>query len=366
MNFVFRLSNSPLQGVTFCRNPLIWSGLAGAAASGIANLVGAGLGAASQNSNTDKAIAAQREENALAYQRNIEQWQRENDYNSPVNQIARLRAAGLNPNLAYGTPNISSPSPQMAAADMSGIASKRSVVGAMAEQALNTRYMNAMIENINAQTHKTEEETKKTGAEYEAQMTYNQYQNDILTGNLQEQKARIELNASQTDLNDMKSREAYTNIQNIMASTNKLKADVDKIGAEVENINEDTAIKRIEKAFREPVLKAQMSHLYAQSKLAGVTAAKTQEEFNQLSASAIYNLAMKKEGANNAFLQGIVLQNTGTEIQCKIDAETFKNRKMRENEWLDDVSKVAGTFSDVVGSVTDAFTFGYRQKYVWK
>lgn len=33
---------------------------------------------------------------------NIEQWERENDYNLPSNQIARLKAAGLNPDLAYG------------------------------------------------------------------------------------------------------------------------------------------------------------------------------------------------------------------------------------------------------------------------
>lgn len=33
---------------------------------------------------------------------NIEQWERENEYNLPVNQIARLKQAGLNPDLAYG------------------------------------------------------------------------------------------------------------------------------------------------------------------------------------------------------------------------------------------------------------------------
>lgn len=33
---------------------------------------------------------------------NVEQWNRMNDYNSPLNQMQRLRSAGLNPSLAYG------------------------------------------------------------------------------------------------------------------------------------------------------------------------------------------------------------------------------------------------------------------------
>lgn len=54
------------------------------------------------------------------YQRNLEMWNYENEYNSPVNQMARLRAAGLNPNLVYGGGNVSglttSGAPQMSSA----------------------------------------------------------------------------------------------------------------------------------------------------------------------------------------------------------------------------------------------------------
>ena len=45
----------------------------------------------------------QREENERTYQRNLEQWHRENAYNDPSQQMARLKAAGLNPNMVYGT-----------------------------------------------------------------------------------------------------------------------------------------------------------------------------------------------------------------------------------------------------------------------
>lgn len=41
----------------------------------------------------------------LQYQKNLEQWNRENEYNAPKAQMERLRDAGLNPNLVYGNGN---------------------------------------------------------------------------------------------------------------------------------------------------------------------------------------------------------------------------------------------------------------------
>lgn len=43
-------------------------------------------------------------------QMNIEQWNRENEYNKPINQMARLEEAGINPNLAYSNGSISNTS----------------------------------------------------------------------------------------------------------------------------------------------------------------------------------------------------------------------------------------------------------------
>lgn len=55
--------------------------------------------------NTDKTIAAQKAEAELAYQRSIEEWNRQNEYNDPESQMARFKAAGLNPHLIYGQGN---------------------------------------------------------------------------------------------------------------------------------------------------------------------------------------------------------------------------------------------------------------------
>lgn len=66
----------------------MWEGLIGAG-------VNAGLGAYNNAQN----IGMQRETNSLNYQ----MWQKQMDYDRPINQVARLKEAGLNPALMYGT-----------------------------------------------------------------------------------------------------------------------------------------------------------------------------------------------------------------------------------------------------------------------
>lgn len=46
---------------------------------------------------------------------NLEQWHRENEYNSPSAQMARYIEAGLNPSLIYSQPNGAASSPNMVA-----------------------------------------------------------------------------------------------------------------------------------------------------------------------------------------------------------------------------------------------------------
>lgn len=51
---------------------------------------------------TSMTNAANEQAATTAYNRGIEQWNRENVYNSPTAQMERLKQAGLNPNLVYG------------------------------------------------------------------------------------------------------------------------------------------------------------------------------------------------------------------------------------------------------------------------
>lgn len=87
--------------------------IVGGIISGVGSLLG-GLGSSAMNNkavqDTNKAnmeIAKyqaqwQQQENEKAYQRSLNMWNLQNEYNSPTQQMARVRAAGLNPNLVYG------------------------------------------------------------------------------------------------------------------------------------------------------------------------------------------------------------------------------------------------------------------------
>lgn len=87
--------------------------IVGGVVAGVGSLLG-GFGSSAMNNkavkDTNKAnmeIAKyqaqwQQQENEKAYQRSLKMWNLQNEYNSPTQQMARIRAAGLNPNLVYG------------------------------------------------------------------------------------------------------------------------------------------------------------------------------------------------------------------------------------------------------------------------
>lgn len=53
--------------------------------------------------NTDKTIAANKAMAEYQYSKDLEMWNRGNVYNSPQAQMERLKSAGLNPNMVYGS-----------------------------------------------------------------------------------------------------------------------------------------------------------------------------------------------------------------------------------------------------------------------
>jgi len=55
-----------------------------------------------QNKNIDKTLNMNKELADYAYSKDLESWNRANEYNHPASQMARLSSAGLNPNMVYG------------------------------------------------------------------------------------------------------------------------------------------------------------------------------------------------------------------------------------------------------------------------
>lgn len=78
--------------------------------AGVGSLLGSGINAIAQNrANRQNLKLAQYQnawqslENDKAFKNNVLMWNMQNAYNSPTAQMSRLRQAGLNPNLVYGS-----------------------------------------------------------------------------------------------------------------------------------------------------------------------------------------------------------------------------------------------------------------------
>lgn len=129
------------------------------------SLIGSAIGALANNANTQNAINAnkQSQQENREYNLNLakmqnywnrEQWQREADYNSPAAYRARLKAAGMNPDLAYG--NVQGVAPASAGmtsgqasqpVDNSLLAQKMTALN-VASATLDNKLKSAQIKNL--------------------------------------------------------------------------------------------------------------------------------------------------------------------------------------------------------------------------
>lgn len=98
-----------------------------------------------------------------SYDKNLEQWNRQNLYNSPSAQMERYRNAGLNPNLIYSQQNTAGGSPQMSAPQIApvtghaqGLQNAFNTISQMANFVLGMERQKAEIAKINADTHSVE------------------------------------------------------------------------------------------------------------------------------------------------------------------------------------------------------------------
>ncbi|AYP28871.1 MAG: DNA pilot protein [Microviridae sp.] len=143
------------------------SAVLGSIVSGLANGVVGAVGniiAGNQQAKAQKAAnQANMELAKYSYDKNLEQWNRENAYNSPAAQMQRYRDAGLNPNLIYSQQNTAGSSPQMSAPQIApvtgqaqGLQNAFNTISQMANFVLGLERQKAEIAKIHADTHSIE------------------------------------------------------------------------------------------------------------------------------------------------------------------------------------------------------------------
>lgn len=221
------------------------SALIGGALSGISNL----FGAHSQNQSVEKQLAAAREEaeKTRKWQTsereaqndwNYKLWQANNDYNTPAAVQARLRAAGINPDL-YATNGALQGSsiqaqgghtPSGPVADTSAW-NRYKPIGSVASQALADTALSAQV--------------SKTTAEAEGQ----KHTNDILSsdasfrdafnqGQLDTMKSTILVNGSKINLNDAQASQARSMVEQINASLSKIDSEIDLLISQAADVDD--------------------------------------------------------------------------------------------------------------------------------
>lgn len=332
---------SALLGATFLQE------LFGDMAMAGANIIGAAINARTQNSNTRKMLQAQKEENEKAYQRNLEMWNLENAYNSPSEVVKRLQAAGMNPNLAYGIPNVSAPSPDAPITDMSAMANMKSPLGSALEESVNARYMNALIQNLESQSNKNNADAGLANTQNQTQLTYNQYQDQILKGTIQEQNAKVTLNFAEADLADAQSLESYRNCDRILADTREIYQNIINKQREYEIMGEDLAIKQIIRRYEEPIREAELKRLYSEVNRNNATAAKDFQEFKLACASFEYDLAIKKTASNNMFIEGLNMSLENDLLNVDVSSAIYEREHLAGTTAIRRISDLVGAFKDV-------------------
>lgn len=223
------------------------------------------LGSAQQTFNQSKALAAQQEENRknreynfmlakLQNEWNIQQWERSNEYNNPLNQMNRLKAAGLNPNLVYGNgagQSLAAPNPQLTSGspstpqDMSLI-SQRPTVGQVITQSLQNRALQAQIE-------KTEADTRKTNADAGISETDLKYRDALNALGVDEKWHDVNIK-SQTSAAAVKEYE-------------KLVQEVEQSKVVLQNMKLDQFRKKLENGFREKEMQHLLKKLENEAKI---------------------------------------------------------------------------------------------------
>lgn len=227
--------------------------------SAIASIIGNIVGNFQQNANINTQISEQRKENALnrawnqrmaelANRWSIEQWNRENAYNTPANVMARLRAGGVNPDLFYGnsgqnlsaaSPNVT-PTPASDPVDVSALGSK-ATVGDITNNVVSQALMSAQVKKLNAETKKTGQETenlKVEGTILSADSLIRAAQNEQA---LEIGKSTIYVNHSIADLNHKEAELVSGKISEVAANTSLLYEKANEVKANIRNINANTA-----------------------------------------------------------------------------------------------------------------------------
>lgn len=237
--------------------------IGGALISGASSLISGLFGTSSQNKNIDKQIAAQASENQktreynlelakMQNQWNLDQWNRENEYNTPAHQRELLAEGKLNPDLIYGNGAsglTAASSPEMTSGasatpqDFSALGQKRTL-GDAVQQSLRDSLLGAQLELTRAQADKVKSETEG--------------QNLTNKNILALDSAELDKRLAEADLTKKQKEEVSQNIENLKKTSAQLTEQIKNITLQNQGLTQQQLFERLNFALNRTKTKVEI------------------------------------------------------------------------------------------------------------
>lgn len=142
--------------------------LAGAGISAASGLLGGLINKIGQKKTEKRQVAYQKELADYQYSKDLDMWSKSNEYNKPGAQMERLKEAGLNPHLVYGTGSVTGNTAPASSPKYQNPGTQFKNVPAVDPQAVLGNYINLKQSQQNIATQKANENliNAKTGTEF--------------------------------------------------------------------------------------------------------------------------------------------------------------------------------------------------------
>lgn len=286
---------------------------------------------------------------------NIEQWQRNNDYNTPSAVMSRLRTAGINPHMYYSKGNamggVSTSSPEMTSGspaetvDTSGMLGQ-STYGQAVQMAMDKAVQVASIRKLNADTRLTEQ--KADTEEYNTDIFQSDaaFRNALNSSTLRLTGMEIELKGSQKNLTDGQIGMLRYEAAMLQKQMDKIDQENKLMEEQIANLTEERRSIILKRVLDSELVEAQCKELAAKTHLSYEEA----RDLAETRAARILNLNTSSlKNKNEAYVAA--WDTKIKHLQLDMDSDMFEWRKTMEQ--AHDVVDLTATVSQEVNRWTE-------------
>lgn len=313
---------------------------------GAATSLFAGIRASKQQQKiVAQQIQAQKEENAanrrynlmLAEKQNrwnLEQWQRNNDYNTPSAVMSRLREAGVNPHMYYSKGNamggVSTASPEMTAGapsspiDTSGLLQQRTYGDAI-QKAMEQSLLAASVRKTNAEAGLVDQ--KRETEEYNTDIFESDaaFRNALNGSSLRLTGMDIELKGSQKNLTDGQIGMLRYEAAMLQKQMDKIDQENKLMEEQIANLTEERRSIILKRVLDSELVEAQCKELAARTHLSYEEA----RDLAETRAARILNLNTSSQKMQNE-AYSVAWDTKIKHLQLDMDSDMFEWRKTME------------------------------------